>query len=63
MTSEHETSSSRSRSGDAGAGLLMPGSPRFLDLVTVWCLAFEILTRTWLEMPAAAVRELELRKD
>ncbi|WP_156375735.1 hypothetical protein [Methylobacterium sp. Leaf125] len=37
----------------------MPGSPRFLDLVTVWCLAFEILTRTALEMPAAMLRELE----
>jgi hypothetical protein len=59
MTPEHDGSSSRSRSDVAGAGLLMPGTPSLLDLVTVWCLAFEILTRTAIEMPAAAVRELE----
>jgi hypothetical protein len=42
---------------------MMPGSPNFLDLVRVWCLAFEIMTRTAIEMPAAFVRELEPRKD
>lgn len=39
---------------------MMPGPPRFLDLVTVWCLAFEILTRTAIEMPAAFVREAQI---
>lgn len=38
---------------------MMPGSPRFLDLVQVWCLAFEILTRTAIEMPAAFAREAQ----
>ena len=42
---------------------MMPGSPRFLDLVQVWCLAFEIMTRTAIEMPAACVREMAPRKD
>jgi hypothetical protein len=38
---------------------MMPGSPRFLDLVTVWCLAFEIMIRTAIEMPAAFARETQ----
>ena len=42
---------------------MMPGSPGFLDLVQVWCLAFEILTRTAIEMPAAFVRELASQEE